>query len=122
MIEWGKVPWALWAYVVLASAGIILAVVRASGSTPAAPLVFAIVVILAWNYFLLRALRWIWIATVVLFALFLVFDLATWTGTWYGDFAGVVQLVLLLLPASRRFFGIGAGRAAEQGSSPSPRL
>jgi hypothetical protein len=112
MIEWGRVPWSLWAYVLMTTVGIILVVVRASGSTPAAPLVFAIVMILAWDFFLLRALRWLWIATVVLFALVLVLDLATRTGTWYGDSAGAVELGLLLLPASRRFFGIGAAAAA----------
>ena len=113
MIEWRKVPWSLWAYVVLTTAGIILVVVKVSGSTPAAPLVFAIVMILAWNFFLPRALRWLWIATAVFSAPLLALDFATGTGTWYGNSAGLVELGLLLLPFTRRFFGIGAVAAAE---------
>jgi hypothetical protein len=59
-------------------------VLRASGSTPVAPLVFFIAMLLAWSFSLLRALRWPWIATVVDSALGLALDLATETGfgTW----------------------------------------
>jgi hypothetical protein len=69
-----------------------------------APFVFSIVFIAAWDFFLLRAVRWLWIGTVALGALILAIDLATGTGTWHGDLTGAIGLGLLLLPATRRFF------------------
>jgi hypothetical protein len=103
VIEWGKVPWSLWAYVVLTAGGIVVVVL--TGSVPVAPSIFSIVLIFAWNFFLLRAVRWLWIATVVVGALEFAFSLSTGTGTWYGYLVGLIDLTLLLVPATRRFFG-----------------
>lgn len=102
MIEWGKVPWPLWLYVATSIGQIVVLVFTASMHI--APFVFFIVFIAAWDFFLLRAVRWLWISTVALGALILVIDLATGTGTWHGDLIGVIDLGLLLLPATRRFF------------------
>lgn len=104
MVEWGRVPWSLWAYVVLAIGD--LAVVLLMRSISAAPLIFFIVFIFVWNYFLLRAVRWLWFATVALFALVLTIELITASGSWHGAAIGFIQLGLLLLPATRRFFGV----------------
>ena len=104
MVEWGRVPWSLWAYVVLAIGD--LAVVLLMRSISAAPLIFFIVFIFVWNYFLLRAVRWLWFATVALFALVLTIELITASGSWHGTAIGFIQLGLLLLPATRRFFGV----------------
>jgi hypothetical protein len=102
VIEWGKVPWSLWLYVALAIGG--FAVIVFTASTPVAPLVFFIVFILAWNFFLLRAVRWLWIVTVGIGVVSIPLDLATGTGTWHGYLIGVIELGLLLLPPTRRFF------------------
>lgn len=71
---------------------------------PIVPFVFSIVIIVAWDFFLLRAVRWLWIGTVSFGALILAIDLATGTGTWHGDLVGAIGLGLLLLPGTRRFF------------------
>jgi len=103
MINWRRVPWSLWAYVALTTVGSCVSVL--TGSTPIAPLIFAVMLILVWNFFLLKGLRWLWIATAVLSALSIGFDLATDQGTWHGDVIGLIGLGLLLVPATRRFFG-----------------
>lgn len=102
MIEWGKVPWSLWLYVAISIGQIVVVAFTASMHT--APLVFFIVFIVAWDFFLLRSVRWLWIGTVALGALILAIDLVTGTGTWHGDLIGTIDLGLLLLPATRRFF------------------
>ena len=76
-------------------------------SVPLRPLVFFVVVTFAWNFFLLRALRWLWIVTLVVLLLAAATDLVTGGGTWYGHLIGLISVGLLLLPATRRFFGIG---------------
>lgn len=83
-----------------------------TASVPVAPSIFSIVLFLAWNFFLLRAIRWLWIATVVLGALELAFNLGTGSGAWYTYLLGLLDLALLLLPATRRFFGIREAVAA----------
>jgi hypothetical protein len=61
VIEWGRVPWSLWLFV--------LASVAASGSLvfhvsgPIAPLVLYGALVLTWTFFLLRGVRGLWIAT-----------------------------------------------------------
>jgi hypothetical protein len=62
------------------------------------------VFIAAWDFFLLRAVRWLWIGTVAVGAVILAVDFATGTGTWHGDVVGAIGLGLLLVPATRRFF------------------
>lgn len=102
MIEWERVPWSLWLYVAISIGQIVVLLFTAS--TPIAPLVFSIVFIVAWDFFLVKAVRWLWIGTVALGAVVLAIDLATGTGTWHGDVVGAIGLGLLLLPATRRFF------------------
>jgi hypothetical protein len=102
MVEWGKVPWSLWLYVAISIGQIVVLVFTAS--VHIAPLVFFVVFIVGWDFFLLRAVRWLWVGTVALGALILAIDLATGTGTWHGDLIGATDLGLLLLPATRRFF------------------
>jgi hypothetical protein len=102
VIEWGRVPWSLWLYVAISIGQIVVLVFTASMHI--APFVFFIVFIAAWDFFLLRAVRWLWIGTVALGVLILAIDLATGTGTWHGDLIGAIDLGLLLLPTTRRFF------------------
>jgi hypothetical protein len=42
--------------------------------------------------------------TAAILAIGLVVDLATQNGSWWGDATGVLQLALLVLPPTRRFF------------------
>jgi hypothetical protein len=100
-IDWGEVPWSLWAYVAATCVSLVLLLTRVPYVAPA---IFSVVIGLAWDYFLLRAVRWVWLGTLVLFAIILVVDLATSTGTWWGTALGLVQLFLLLLPPTRRHF------------------
>lgn len=101
--RWYQAPLPLWAFVVLTTGDAIVPVATASG--PVAPWIFLVAFILAWNYFLLRGLRWLWIATIVGFAFFTGVDLFTGTATWYGTLLGLIELGFLLLPPTRRFFG-----------------
>jgi hypothetical protein len=104
-IRWRQVPWSLWAYVVLTIVGIVRTVFTFSG--PVALLLFAALFILVWDYFLLRGVRWLWVATIVVFVFYSVIDLLNGTGTWFGEVLGLIELALLLLPPTRRFFGAG---------------
>src|SRR5690242_13062674 len=101
--NWREVPWSLWAFVVLMVSPLLVAV--STSSTPLAPSLFAVAFTFAWMFFLLRGLRWLWIVTTVLFAVFLVIGLAAESYTWYGDLLSVIQVALLLVPPTRQFFG-----------------
>ena len=105
MLDRGKVPWPLWLYVVLTTGTIVVAVFVAP--TPVPPGAFSIVSILVWNFFLLRGIRWLWIATIVIGVLSIGFDLVTNTGTWYGTLNGLLGLALLIAPTTRQFFAAG---------------
>jgi hypothetical protein len=104
-LSWGidleKVPWSLWAYVATTGVNLIILLARLNYVKPA---IFVVVVATAWDYFLLRAVRWLWIATVVSFALIIIINLVTGSGTWWGSALGLLQLCLLLLSPTRRFF------------------
>lgn len=101
--RWSEVPWSLWAFVALTTGDVIVPLATSSG--PVGPWIFLVAFTLAWNYFMLRALRWLWIATIVVFAVFTGIDLITSTATWFGTLLGLIELALLLLPPTRRFFG-----------------
>ena len=100
-IALGEVPWTLWVYV--ASTGVNLVVLLAR-PIRVAPAIFAVIFVTIWDYSLLRGVRWVWIATVVLFLLSLVVWLVIGSGTWWAIGIGLLQLLLLLLPPTRRFF------------------
>ena len=80
--------------------------VSLTASAPPAPAIFAIVLYLAWSFFLLRAVRWLWIVTVVLGVLDLALSLVTGTAPWHHYLIGIGGLALLLLPATRGFFEV----------------
>ena len=102
MIEWGKVPWTLWAHVFLALAGLALPFALRSGSKPGI-FVVGVVFVVVWNYFLLKRVRWLWIVTVVFAIIGNVQFLALGPRN-YELGIGLVDFVFLLHPTTRRFF------------------
>jgi hypothetical protein len=105
MIARRRVPWTLWAFAALTVAGLIVVLARASDHAPATALVIYVVLICAWLYFLLRGVRWVWMLTVGVGLVGLLFDLITGSGTWLGISSGLVALLLMVLPATRRHVG-----------------
>jgi hypothetical protein len=115
VITWGRVPWTLWLWAVgiLASSVVFVVVVHHhSGWDHIVTVIMTLAILSLWPYFMFRGVRWLWIATVGFDALVLVIDLATGSGTWYGDLGGLVQLGLLLLPVTRRFFSSDSAATA----------
>jgi hypothetical protein len=102
VIEWRKVPWSLWLYVLGSFVAPVWLLTQVSG--PPAALVLFSVIVLGWALALLTGVRWLWIATVAIAALSLVGNLLTGPRTWYGVGGGGVGLGLLLLTPTRRYF------------------
>lgn len=103
MSEWGNAPWTLRAYVVISLAGAALIAVVAP-ATPVAPRVFLVALAAVVCFFLLRRVRWLWITVIVLDVLGFAPLIIEGGLTWYGAVEGLVALVLLLHPDTRRFF------------------
>jgi hypothetical protein len=61
-------------------------------------------VMLAWLFFLLKGVRWVWIATLAATVLGFVPDLIAGSVTWQGVMGGAISIGLLLLPVTRRYF------------------
>jgi membrane protein implicated in regulation of membrane protease activity len=102
MIEWKQIPWSLWAYSAIILLGTIVIEVKAHGPIPAKVLFTA--VMLAWLYFLLKGMRWLWIVTIGIYVVGLILDVISGSLEWQGLALSVVSLMLLLLPATRRYF------------------
>lgn len=96
-------PWTLWAYSAFTLVGVILIEVQVHGKI--APRVFFPFVMFAWLFFLLKGIRWVWIATLAVSVLGFAGDLVSGSLTWHGVAMGLVGTVLLLLPVTRRYFG-----------------
>lgn len=67
-------------------------------------MIFFVVFTLLWDFALLRGLRWVWLATLILGVGGLLINLMTGTGTWHGYLLSVVGYGLLLAAPTRRFF------------------
>lgn len=105
IIEWGEVPWTLWVFVALTTLAPV--VVALTSSIKPALQVYFFLATLMWNFFLLRGVRWLWLATVIVGLLGAVVDLVTGIGTWHGHLLGLIEIALLVLPVTRRFFRSG---------------
>jgi hypothetical protein len=103
MIDARGVPRTLWAFTVLVVFSIVVRLV-VDPPPVVAPFVLFVAVVCLWLFFLLKAVRWLWIISVILIALLSVADLASGRGPWYAVVVGAIQLSLLLLPETRRFF------------------
>jgi hypothetical protein len=102
MIEWKRVPWPLWAYSAFVLLGVILILVKAHGPIPVKVLYPCFM--LAWIYFLLRGVRWVWIVTVGIYVLGLLPYLISGSLSLQVVALSLFGLLLLLLPATRRYF------------------
>jgi hypothetical protein len=109
-MQWRWVPWTLWAYSAFTLVSVIL--IEAEVHGPVAPKVLFPFVMFAWLFFLLKGVRWLWIVTVALLVLGFADELVTGSLTWRGTASGLIGLVLLLLPVTRRHFGSRAALAS----------
>ena len=110
-----KVPWPLW---VLAALTLIPAVqieVEVHGPIPVKVLYPFIV--FGWLFFLLKGVRWVWIATLAVTVLGFAPDLITGSLTWRGAIGGALTIGLLLLPITRRYFASEPAVASATGTS-----
>jgi hypothetical protein len=58
----------------------------------------------AWLFFLLKGVRWVWIATLVVTVLGFAPEMIAGSVTWQEVMSGVISIGLLLLPVTRRYF------------------
>jgi hypothetical protein len=102
MIEWRGVPWPLWLYSAITLLGTILIEIEAHGPIGAKALYPFFM--LGWLYFLVKGVRWVWVVTVGIYVLGLIRYFAWGPLKWQGVAFAFVGLLLLLLPATRRYF------------------
>lgn len=102
MIDLRRVPWPLWVYSAVTLPGVIM--VEAKAHAPILAMVLYLLVVLAWLYFLLKGVRWVWIFTVVIYVLGLIPYLIADSINWQGIAMSLIGLLLLLLPVTRRYF------------------
>jgi hypothetical protein len=102
MIDWRRVPWPLWVYSAVVLFEVISLEVKTPGPIPA--LALYVVIMFGWLYFLLNGRRWVWIVTLGIYALGLVFYLISSSPEWQAVGLTLIGLLLLLLPVTRRFF------------------
>jgi hypothetical protein len=103
VVDWKRVPRTLWLLAVFFVGQAVSLVARTAMS--AELLVFLVLFQAGWLYLLFSRRRWAWIATVALFVITLVVDLATGDSlAWYAWLISLAQLLLLVLPETRRFF------------------
>jgi hypothetical protein len=103
VVEWGKAPWTLRAYVVITLAGAIVVAIVVS-STPIAPRLFGVAFTAVVCFFLLRGVGWLWLLMIAFILLSFVLGVIEDNMRWYGIAQGVVALILLVHPTTRRFF------------------
>jgi membrane protein implicated in regulation of membrane protease activity len=82
--------------------GATLIEVKAHG--PIAVKVLFPLVMLAYLYFLLQGIRWLWIATIAVGVLGLVLEVISGSLDWQGVIWSLLDFTLLLLPVTRRYF------------------
>jgi len=101
--EWSQAPLTLRAYVVLSVVNSSVVAIVADG--PIAPRLFLVGLSVVVAFFLLRGVRWLWIVITALTVLgLLTSPLISGAPTWHGTLLGVLTLVLLLVPTTRRYF------------------
>jgi len=102
MIMGKRVPWSLWAYAGVMLLGAIQ--VEVSAHAPTLAKVLLVVIMLAWLYFLLGGVRWVWIVSVGIGLLGLAPEVISGSLDLLGVGVSLIGITLLLLPVSRRYF------------------
>lgn len=102
MIELKQVPWPLWVYSAITLLGVIT--VEAKAHAPILAMLLYLLVALAWLCFLLKGVRWVWIATVGLSIVGLILYPIADSIDWGGVAMSLIGLLLLLLPVTQRYF------------------
>jgi hypothetical protein len=102
MIAWRRVPWPLWVVALMMLSGAIQIELVVDG--PVLVMILNPVLMLAWVYFLLRGVRWVWLLTIAIGVLGLAFDVVAGSVRLWVDTTSLIELVLLLLPITRRYF------------------
>lgn len=95
-------PWPLWVYSTKLVAEMVLIEVSIRGQL--LPRVIFPFVIFTWLFFLLKGVRWIWIAAIGLSILSFVLGVISDHLEWQSAALGLFSLALLLLPVTRRYF------------------
>src|SRR6185369_4183837 len=105
MVDWRRVPWPLW----VVCAGMLWPMVRIEVGThgPVLAKVLFPALILGWIYLLLRGKRWVWQVILAVDVLELAWVMVLGPWHWIGIVVSLVELVLLLLPVTRRYFSPG---------------
>jgi hypothetical protein len=106
MITWENIPWSLWAYGGVLLIGV--ASLGVGGHVRIVSLIITLLLACAWLYFLLKGIRGVWIAAVLISASVLAVDLISESFSIFGLGAGLLNLGLLLLPITRRYCGVGS--------------
>ncbi len=101
VIDWQRVPWPLWAYCAVTLLGVGSVMMKVSG--PFLAVALLPIIMMAWLYFLLRGIRWLWLATLGIYGLTIPQALFG-SVTWEGYATTVIAVVLLLLPVTRRYY------------------
>ncbi|MGH2940063.1 MAG: hypothetical protein ACRDPE_18280 [Solirubrobacterales bacterium] len=109
MIDWKRVPWSLWLFCATLLTGWVMIEVDTHGTVVGKVLFAALM--LAWIYYLLKAVEWLWILTVALSVLALVPFALIAPFDWLGAVQSLFGLALLLLPMTRRYFADGTPAA-----------
>jgi hypothetical protein len=104
VVEWGKAPWTLRAYVVISLAAVIVVAIVVP-STPVTPRLFFVALQVVVCFFLLRGVRWLWLLMIALIVLGFIPEVIEGNLRWYGILQDIAALVFLLHPATREFFG-----------------
>lgn len=107
MIEWRRVPLSLWAFCVLLLIEALAFVVTVSGSAILVALTPPVAFV--WCYLLLRGVRWLWFATVVVSVLAILGALSG-SASWRSYALTLIGVTLLLLPSTRSYFSIGESK------------
>jgi len=84
--------------------------VAAISHGPVVARVLLVLVAAAWAFALVQRIRWIWIATLVVFAFGLIFKVVSGNVRWYVAALSIIEIALLLHPLTREFYARGHER------------
>lgn len=101
LLERRRIPWPLWVFAGWSLWVAIMLEIRVRG--PIAAQVLFAALTLAWLYFLLRGVRWIWMTTIGICGLSLLSEVIFDSIDWQGFLVSLIGLLLLVLPITRQY-------------------